>query len=148
MKRIQQKRTSRLFSLALLFGALAFAPFASACTVLSLNANQYLDRGQAIGYDGMLIVHQGDGNVVAYADGRAVWSTGTSGRATTRLIMQGDGNLVLYAPGNAIWASNTNNSVLNFFGMSRRCGANPPTVGLGNNTLTQYSVFFRIFAYY
>jgi hypothetical protein len=56
------------------------------------------------------LAHQGDGNVVVYdaaRGGRAVWSTGTHGRATTGLVMQGDGNFVLYNGTRAVWASGT-----------------------------------------
>jgi hypothetical protein len=52
--------------------------------------------------------HQGDGNVVAYRGTTPTWNSGTSGRATTQLVMQTDGNLVLYGPGDiAVWSSVT-----------------------------------------
>lgn len=51
---------------------------------------------------------QGDGNLVVYAAGQAVWSTGTAGHPGAHLEMQGDGNLVVYPPsGPALWASGT-----------------------------------------
>lgn len=54
-------------------------------------------------------VHQGDGNVVLYQNGAAIWSTGTHGNATETLAMQGDGNLVLYRPGGQpLWHTSTN----------------------------------------
>ncbi|MEW5739226.1 MAG: phosphodiester glycosidase family protein, partial [Myxococcota bacterium] len=53
-------------------------------------------------------VHQGDGNVVLYDGGRALWNTRTNGRATGALVMQGDGNLVLYSPASvALWNTRT-----------------------------------------
>lgn len=55
-------------------------------------------------------VLQGDGNLVLYRtfDNKALWSSGTAGKAVKNVIMQGDGNLVMYDfSGNALWASNT-----------------------------------------
>ncbi|HEY3451813.1 MAG TPA: phosphodiester glycosidase family protein [Myxococcales bacterium] len=52
-------------------------------------------------------VHQGDGNVVLYQGGVPLWSSRTSGRATTSLVMQGDGNLVLYGPSGVVWSTGT-----------------------------------------
>lgn len=78
----------------------------------TLTANTVLARGEArTSCDGRVtLVHQGDGNVVVYdaaRGGRAVWSTGTQGRATTALVMQGDGNFVLYDGARPLWASGT-----------------------------------------
>ncbi len=55
------------------------------------------------------LVHQGDGNVVLYDEhtGRALWATGTNGRATTTFVMQGDGNAVLYDGSTPLWDSHT-----------------------------------------
>lgn len=51
---------------------------------------------------------QGDGNVVLYASGAPVWSSGTVGVNARELVMQGDGNLVLYAQdSSAPWSSGT-----------------------------------------
>lgn len=86
-------------------------PAAAGCGVLGVN--QALGRGQAAVScgGGVSFVHQGDGNVVVYdagRGGRAVWASGTNGRATDALVMQGDGNLVLYAPGGRpIWSTGT-----------------------------------------
>jgi hypothetical protein len=57
----------------------------------------------------LLLYHQHDGNVVLYAYGsKALWSTQTQGRSTSRLVMQADGNLVLYDTANrAIWNTRT-----------------------------------------
>jgi hypothetical protein len=53
------------------------------------------------------IVYQGDGNLVMYKSGRAVWSTGTAGRTCgpdCQLWMQSDSNLVLYQNNSPYWA--------------------------------------------
>jgi pseudomonalisin len=55
-------------------------------------------------------VMQDDGNLVLYrTNGRALWATGTDGRAIRHAVMQNDGNLVLYDyAGRPRWASGTN----------------------------------------
>jgi len=55
------------------------------------------------------LVMQTDGNLVLYAAGAAVWSTGTNGTGTqNRLVMQSDGNLVIYTQLNhPVWSSKT-----------------------------------------
>lgn len=51
---------------------------------------------------------QADGNLVTYGNGRALWSTGTSGNSGAELRAQADGNLVLYtSTGRAIWSTNS-----------------------------------------
>ncbi|MGO9903657.1 MAG: hypothetical protein ACLP0J_29230 [Solirubrobacteraceae bacterium] len=42
-----------------------------------------------------------------YSPYRALWASGTNGRATTSTVMQGDGNLVIYGYTGAIWATGT-----------------------------------------
>jgi hypothetical protein len=42
------------------------------------------------------LVMQGDGNLVLYQGGRALWATWTQGRGGAFAAMQGDGNFVLY----------------------------------------------------
>ncbi len=85
-------------------------PAPSGCGTLTANT-QLLRGQQKTSCDGRVtLAHQGDGNVVVYdaaRNGRAVWSTGTNGRATTTLVMQGDGNFVLYNGGTALWSSGT-----------------------------------------
>ncbi len=57
---------------------------------------------------GQRLIMQSDGNLVLYtAQGKAIWSTFTNGKGGRTLVLQDDQNLVLYAPGRAIWASNT-----------------------------------------
>jgi len=88
----------------------AAGPTPSGCGTLT--ANTVLARGEArTSCDGRVtLAHQTDGNVVVYdaaRGGRAVWSTGTHGQATTGLVMQGDGNVVLYNGSRALWSSGT-----------------------------------------
>jgi len=51
---------------------------------------------------------QGDGNLVLYKGGSALWASNTSGSAADEALMQGDGNLVLYtSAGASVWTSGT-----------------------------------------
>jgi hypothetical protein len=58
-------------------------------------------------------IFQTDGNLVLYKNypnhpRKALWASGTAGRAAEVCIMQADGNLVIYDPdGGALWSSNT-----------------------------------------
>jgi hypothetical protein len=49
---------------------------------------------------------QGDGNLVLYSGGSALWASNTVGTGQYA-NMQDDGNLVVYGPNGAPWASNT-----------------------------------------
>jgi hypothetical protein len=49
---------------------------------------------------------QGDGNLVLYHEGGAVWATYTSGSGNF-LVMEPEGNLVVYHGGTALWNSTT-----------------------------------------
>jgi uncharacterized protein YkwD len=51
---------------------------------------------------------QGDGNLVEYGNGRALWASNTSGNPGAFLAMQNDGNLVVYSRTSApLWSSHT-----------------------------------------
>jgi hypothetical protein len=51
-------------------------------------------------------VYQGDGNLVLYQHGAAIWASGTHGTPPGLLVMQHDGNLVMYdAHDVPIWSS-------------------------------------------
>jgi len=75
-----------------------------------LQPGESIHRGQQVtSNDGKSVLRfQADGNVALYVNGRAVWSTRTSGSSAQELRMQSDGNLALYdAGGLALWASGT-----------------------------------------
>lgn len=69
----------------------------------TLTAGQYLHspNGQ------YRLIMQGDGNLVVYSGGTAIWASGTAGHSGARAVMQGDGNLVVYLGSNPLWASGT-----------------------------------------
>ena len=77
----------------------------------TLTANHQLNAGQSLAScngDYSLDV-QGDGNLVLYKSGAALWSSGTAGTSASEAVMQGDGNFVLYnSSGTAEWSSKTN----------------------------------------
>jgi len=56
------------------------------------------------------LIFQGDGNLVLYKGGQALWASRTNGSGASRVVLQGDGNLVLYKGGQALWSSRTNGS--------------------------------------
>ena len=77
----------------------------------TLTANQQLDANQSlVSCDGDYnLIMQGDGNLVLYQSGTALWASNTAGTAADEAIMQGDGNFVVYSSsGSALWATGTN----------------------------------------
>lgn len=51
---------------------------------------------------------QGDGNLVEFTAGRALWSTGTEGNPGDHATLQPDGDLVVFAKsGSSLWSSDT-----------------------------------------
>jgi len=75
-----------------------------------LNSNELLSVGQSrASCDGRFVLAmQGDGNLVLYQAGRALWATMTNGRGGSFAAMQGDGNFVLYtAVGSPLFHTNT-----------------------------------------
>jgi surface antigen len=53
---------------------------------------------------------QGDGNLVEYRNGKALWdptNPGTAGHPGAYAVLQGDGNFVVYPPGWYAWSSTT-----------------------------------------
>jgi Beta-galactosidase len=76
----------------------------------TLTANHELAIGQSLASCNgeYALTMQGDGNLVLYQGGTALWASNTSGSAADEAIMQGDGNLVLYtSAGSPVWASGT-----------------------------------------
>nr|WP_208329244.1 beta-galactosidase [Streptomyces sp. 846.5] len=76
----------------------------------TLTANQQLTPGQSLAScNGTYSLDlQGDGNLVMYRSGTALWSSGTANTAAGRALMQGDGNLVLYtSTGTIVWSTRT-----------------------------------------
>jgi hypothetical protein len=69
-----------------------------------------LQLGDILRKNEFRLVLQGDGNLVLYKGGTALWSTRTNGSGAARLVLQGDGNLVLYKGGTALWSTRTNGS--------------------------------------
>jgi hypothetical protein len=145
------------FAIALAISNLFFVSNASAqlCQTnspsINLGPNQSLNRGQTISLGGTVLAHQTDGNVVVYVNGRAVWSTGTAGRATTTFVMQTDGNLVLYGPSGAVWFSGTQGSNYQFFRVDANClnlatGAPAGVVGIGRVVSATRFATYRTFA--
>jgi subtilisin family serine protease len=73
----------------------------------TLTADQYL-RSDGGNHE---LVMQGDGNLVHYQRGRALWHSGTYGNPGAWAVMQGDGNFVIYtSSGVPLWATNTGGS--------------------------------------
>ena len=93
--------------------------------------------------------YQTDGNIVLYAPSGASWSSGTTNKASDRLIMQSDGNLVLYNGGSAVWSSGTSGGatsrlivqndgnviILTDFGATWATSTSNWTAGAGNTSL-------------
>lgn len=103
-------------------GASAFAPNSGWCDsdnggnnsgpANTLYAGQTLNPGASLlspnhQYE---LIMQGDGNLVLYQAGSALWSSGTAGDSGATATMQADGNLVIYDGGVAKWNSGTNGS--------------------------------------
>lgn len=53
------------------------------------------------------VIFQGDGNLVTYGGGRAIWNTRTGGSGANHFEVQSDGNLVIYRGSTPVWDSLT-----------------------------------------
>ena len=93
-------------------GAATFDHAVSAHTAQATDPSR-LQAGEML-YDGSALVSpsgryrlalQGDGNLVLYWEGHALWNSGTWNDAPDHLIMQNDGNLVIYQGLNVLWDS-------------------------------------------
>ncbi|XP_020574364.1 mannose-specific lectin-like [Phalaenopsis equestris] len=81
-----------------------------------LNAGQSLGGGQSLAQGPYIFIMQKDCNLVLYDNNKAVWATGTNGKASGCYVtMQRDGNLVIYSGTRVIWASNTNRQNGNYY---------------------------------
>lgn len=79
-------------------------------TVGILRANEQLTPGQSkcSTSSRFCLDYQGDGNLVLYEQGLAIWSTATYWASAGQAVMQGDGNFVIYdANGGYVWDSGT-----------------------------------------
>ena len=75
-----------------------------------LGTGQTLGSGESLESANCLytLSMQGDGNLVEYTAGRALWATGTNSANGGRAVMQTDGNLVVYSSTDiALWSSGT-----------------------------------------
>jgi hypothetical protein len=78
------------------------------CGELTANVSLTANQSLASCNGDYTLTMQGDGNLVLYQGGTALWASGTAGSAADEAIMQGDGNFVLYtSSGTPVWASNT-----------------------------------------
>lgn len=78
---------------------------------LQSNGNNTLAEGQKLlsRDKSHALVMQGDGNLVCYNSGAAVWASKTynPGTGPFQLVMQEDRNAVIYGPRGALWATGT-----------------------------------------
>ena len=75
-----------------------------------LSTTAMLGIGESIlsGDEKYQLILQGDGNLVLYAQRKALWASWTVDKGGVRLVMQADGNLVLYDKNwKAVWNSGT-----------------------------------------
>jgi hypothetical protein len=79
----------------------------------SLAPGQTLAAGQSMGQCGtscgvtMTLFMQGDGNLVLYQGGTALWSSGTAGNSGAYALMGGDGNLQVIRGSTVLWSTGT-----------------------------------------
>jgi hypothetical protein len=75
----------------------------------TLAAGGTLTEGDYLESDGgeYKLIMQGDGNLVLYHEGKALWSSETGGNPGSYAVMQGEGNLVVYDGSTATWNSST-----------------------------------------
>lgn len=86
---------------------LEFLP-ATDCGVIK--ANHGLGRGQIVeSCDGQSeLILQGDGNLVLYRDGEALWASNTKGSVPGAAVVQADGNFTIYdLDGSPVWYTGT-----------------------------------------
>ena len=95
--------------------ALAFLSLLPGATASAAEYTHILEPGQRLYAGDTLyspshsyrLIMQGDGNLVLYSGGSALWSTKTNGHSGANAVMQGDGNFVVYQSGHPLWNSHT-----------------------------------------
>ena len=75
----------------------------------TLTSGETLTEGDYLESNGgqYKLIMQGDGNLVLYQEGNALWSSETGGNPGSYAIMEGEGNLVVYDGSTATWNSST-----------------------------------------
>jgi cell wall-associated NlpC family hydrolase len=75
----------------------------------TLTSGEALTEGDYLESNGgqYKLIMQGDGNLVLYHEGNALWSSETGGNPDSYAIMEGEGNLVVYDGTTAKWNSST-----------------------------------------
>lgn len=99
-------------SLIAVSAVIAAPPAHAAAVADRLSVGQVLHAGDSLQGGQYSLVLQGDGNLVVYGNGRALWATMTIGpvgsTSNSTLVLQADGNLVLYSgAGRPLWYTGT-----------------------------------------
>jgi len=82
-------------------------PPPAGCGILASGASLGVNQSRTSCDGRFVFVMQGDGNLVLYQQGRAIWASNTAGSGGNVAAMQGDGNLVIYRNGVAVWHTHT-----------------------------------------
>jgi len=108
-------RATTIRALGLALTALTFLSLLPGATASAAEYTHILEPGQRLYAGDTLyspnhsyrLIMQGDGNLVLYHGGSALWSSKTNGHDGANAVMQGDGNFVVYQSGHALWNSHT-----------------------------------------
>ncbi|MEA3076026.1 MAG: peptidoglycan DL-endopeptidase CwlO [Actinomycetota bacterium] len=106
---VLQRLVRALFVVGFVAGAttISAVPASAANVVLGSGQTLYAGSSMNTGTGCMLIVQSGDGNVVEYCNGTAVFDTHTQPHPGDLLTVQTDGNVVVYAGGTWLWQTGT-----------------------------------------
>ena len=116
---------------------------AGAATASAGSAGSYLYAGQTLQQGQYLtssngqyqLIMQGDGNLVEYMQGHALWNSGTSGHAGAYAVMQGDGNLVVYQGSTPLWNAGTGGHLTGNYYLAVQSDANVVVYAPGGSPL-------------